>query len=54
VADQQLAGVVMWAYAGVAAAIAFVVVAARWLAWLEELAPGAGHPVATPLREPSC
>jgi cytochrome c oxidase assembly factor CtaG len=39
-ADQQLAGVVMWAYAGLAAVLGGVVLTVRWLARLERHQPG--------------
>jgi putative membrane protein len=55
--DQQLAGVVMWAYGGLAAVVGGVYLFARWLRDLEELHPGRPHvpPPSAPVdARPSC
>jgi putative membrane protein len=52
-ADQQLAGVVMWAYGGVAAVVGGVYLFVTWLRRLEEQAPG--RPATVPLGgNPPC
>jgi cytochrome c oxidase assembly factor CtaG len=38
--DQQVAGVVMWGFGGIAAVVATVVVFAAWLAALDRSTPG--------------
>jgi putative membrane protein len=54
-ADQQLAGVVMWAYAGLAAVIGGVVLVVKWFGRLERRLPGSTVAVAPPIRTaPPC
>ncbi len=48
-ADQQLAGVVMWAYAGLAAVLGGVVLTVRWLARLERRQPSTSVVVVPPM-----
>jgi putative membrane protein len=48
--DQQLAGVVMWAYGGLAAAVGGVYLFVRWLRELERMTPG--RPVVAPVELP--
>src|SRR5262249_133541 len=43
-ADQQLAGVVMWAYGGLAAVLGGVALFAAWLRRLDQLSPGVVRP----------
>jgi putative membrane protein len=45
--DQQVAGVVMWGFGGVAAVVAAVVLFAAWLSGLERTAPDRGELVRT-------
>jgi cytochrome c oxidase assembly factor CtaG len=54
--DQQLAGVIMWAYGGLAAVAGGVYLFVRWLQQLEHLAPGrpAGAGDVPDGRMPSC
>jgi putative membrane protein len=47
--DQQLAGVVMWAYAGLAAVLGGVVLTARWLQRLERQQPATRALVVPPM-----
>ena len=52
-ADQQLAGVVMWAYAGLAAVVGGTVVVVRWLGALDRRMPGLVA-VTVPPGSPPC
>jgi putative membrane protein len=61
VADQQLAGVVMWAFGGMAAVIGGVILFVQWLRRLEHMAPartpvGVSPPslVGAPIESPPC
>ena len=55
-ADQQLAGVVMWAYGALAAVVAGIHLFIRWLQRLEQISPGrpAGQPSDAMKATPSC
>jgi cytochrome c oxidase assembly factor CtaG len=54
-ADQQMAGVVMWAYAGLAAVLAGVILVVKWFGRLERRLPGSTVVVAPPIgTAPPC